>query len=248
LEKTDLLITGDTSIQHIAAGLGCPVLSLFLGSADSVKTGPWIQGATSLAGSASCAPCKHSNPCSEYSHLCGDSLGVTKVFAQASSLLRKESPMHQPQSSSTLRNEFEVTVWTHYLDAQPAELAPIPEQWRPAVQAWKSEFVNFEQSFKKLQSLVNQMSASLLANGNSDFQSVLAQARIIVGDMQRSFPEMQDSFFLLHRAFNESADSHFSQFKKIKNAWTEFELLTNLRKQLLAKIQTEGKPMETMDV
>ena len=153
--------------------------------------------------------------------------------------------MHQPTS---LRNEFEVTLWTHYLDAQPAELAPIPDQWRPASLAWKHEFSSFELCFKKLQSLVSQLSASLLANGNSDFQSVLNQAQKIANDMQRSFPDMQDSFFLLHRALLEPADSHFSQFKKIKNAWTEFELLTNLRKQLLEKIKIDEKPAETLDV
>jgi ADP-heptose:LPS heptosyltransferase len=246
--KTELLITGDTSIQHVAAGLGCPVLSLFLGSADAVKTGPWIQGATILTGSAVCSPCKHSTPCSQYSHLCGDSLGVAKVFTQTLSILRKESPMHYQQSSSTLRNEFEVTLWTHYLDAQPAELAPIPEQWRPAGQAWKREFVDLELCFKRLQNLVSQLSSSLLANGNSNFQSVLFQAQTIASDMQRNFPEMQDSFFLLYRALHEQTDSSFSQFKKIKNAWTEFELLTGLRKQLLGKIQADAQPMETMDV
>jgi hypothetical protein len=66
--------------------------------------------------------------------------------------------------------------------------------------------------------------------------------------MKNRYAEMQDSFTLLSNALSEPAQSHFAQFKRIKSAWIELEQLTELRKQLLAKIKFENISNEVMDV
>jgi ADP-heptose:LPS heptosyltransferase len=245
LNKASLLITGDTSVQHLAAGLQRPILSLFMGSADSVKTAPWIRGAHLLVGSVACQPCKHSSPCSQYSHLCGDSLGISKVLQVASQILRKENPM---QANTSLRNEFEVTLWTHYLDSQSPELTSIPMAWTTVAKSWKLEFIDFEIDCSRLQRLISQMSSSLLANNEGNFEVLQQEAKSLSAEMKNRYAEMQDSFTLLSNALSEPAQSHFAQFKRIKSAWIELEQLTELRKQLLAKIKFENISNEVMDV
>ena len=90
LKEASLLVTGDTSIQHLAAQNGCPVVSLFLGSADPVKTAPWQQGAWVIQGQAACAPCGHASPCHQPRHVCADSLKVETVFSLITGILAWE--------------------------------------------------------------------------------------------------------------------------------------------------------------
>lgn len=80
LANTDLLVSGDTSVQHLAAAQNCKVLSLFMGSADAIKTSAWQLGGYSIEGAADCYPCAHSKPCHQATHICGRSIKVDKVL------------------------------------------------------------------------------------------------------------------------------------------------------------------------
>lgn len=90
MRQARLLVTGDTSLQHLAAEERCQVVSLFLGSADFVKTAPWQSGAWVIRSKVSCAPCRHSEPCFQPSHLCAEDMEVDKVFNLVQSLLQNE--------------------------------------------------------------------------------------------------------------------------------------------------------------
>jgi ADP-heptose:LPS heptosyltransferase len=90
LQQAKLLITGDTSIQHLAAAVRCPTLALHLGSADPVKTSPWMRGAQVIQGKAGCRPCRHSEKCHQPRHLCGDSLSVEIVAGHAMQFLGQQ--------------------------------------------------------------------------------------------------------------------------------------------------------------
>jgi ADP-heptose:LPS heptosyltransferase len=81
LKKSRLLITGDTSAAHLAAETKTPALVLSLGSSDATKTSPWMFGAWILTTQTACAPCVHSSPCSQKSHLCGEDLKVSAVLS-----------------------------------------------------------------------------------------------------------------------------------------------------------------------
>jgi len=74
LKRAALLITGDTSIKHLANAATCKVVELSLGSSDYRRTGIYKAGSLIVQGQAACAPCPHSNPCSQASHLCAENV------------------------------------------------------------------------------------------------------------------------------------------------------------------------------
>lgn len=74
LNHADLLITGDTSITHLASGARCKVLELSLGSSDLHRTGIYRSGNLILQPRLKCAPCPHSGACSQPTHACAQQL------------------------------------------------------------------------------------------------------------------------------------------------------------------------------
>lgn len=110
LKHARMLITGDTSAAHLAAETRTPCLVLSLGSSDVSKTAPWMHGAWLLTTATACAPCVHSSPCSQQTHLCSEDLKVSAVvsvfrgiesdkpnfgFISPGILFRAEYDMHQ---------------------------------------------------------------------------------------------------------------------------------------------------------
>ena len=81
LKNARMLITGDTSAAHLAAETRTPCLVLSLGSSDPTKTSPWLFGAWVMSATTACAPCVHSNPCSQKTHLCGEDLKMSAVLS-----------------------------------------------------------------------------------------------------------------------------------------------------------------------
>ena len=59
----DALLTPDTGLMHLAAGLGVPVTALFLSSAWCHETGPYGLGHTIWQAAPECAPCLEAKPC-----------------------------------------------------------------------------------------------------------------------------------------------------------------------------------------
>jgi len=63
LANTRLLVTNDTGTMHLAAGLGLPVLAIFLATAQPWDTGPYLAGSCSLEPRLSCHPCAFGKAC-----------------------------------------------------------------------------------------------------------------------------------------------------------------------------------------
>lgn len=80
LKQARLLISGDTSIAHLAAEVRTPTIVLSLGSSDYSKTMPWCHGNWVLTAEVACSPCPHSSKCTQPTHLCGESLRVSSVL------------------------------------------------------------------------------------------------------------------------------------------------------------------------
>ncbi len=74
LNQSEMLITGDTSIKHLANAASCQVIELALGPSDHRRTGIYKEGALILSGRTECAPCPHSSPCHQASHRCAENL------------------------------------------------------------------------------------------------------------------------------------------------------------------------------
>lgn len=80
------LVTGDTSIMHLAALAGTSIVEVSIGSSNFDFTGPYCENAILVQAKISCAPCGHSTPCKEKSHLCAEKVSAAGV---ASTVLAK---------------------------------------------------------------------------------------------------------------------------------------------------------------
>lgn len=85
LKMARLLVTGDTSIKHLACQAGTPVVEISLGSSDALRTGAYADGSLIIQTKESCAPCVHSRPCHRDRHACAE-----KIPAEAVALIAGE--------------------------------------------------------------------------------------------------------------------------------------------------------------
>lgn len=92
LKEAALLITGDTSIKHLAALNDVPILELSLGSSQPLQTGAYSNNSVILQSRVACGPCPHSEKCSQATHRCGEKLGVESVYDAARMLLNLDRP------------------------------------------------------------------------------------------------------------------------------------------------------------
>ncbi len=107
LKNSALLVTGDTSLAHLAAETQTPVLVLSLGSSDFTKTMPWLQGAWVLSSEVPCAPCLHSSACPQAQHLCGQSLKVTTVLNVVAGILTNKYMFSIASPERLVRMEYQ---------------------------------------------------------------------------------------------------------------------------------------------
>jgi ADP-heptose:LPS heptosyltransferase len=63
LQRSELLVTGDTGPMHMAVAVGRPVVSMFLASAYGFETGPYSEGNLVLQPVIGCGPCNPNKPC-----------------------------------------------------------------------------------------------------------------------------------------------------------------------------------------
>lgn len=63
LSQMDLLLTNDTGTMHLAAGLGVPICSVFLATAQPWDTAPYRSGAICLEPDLPCHPCTFGQQC-----------------------------------------------------------------------------------------------------------------------------------------------------------------------------------------
>ncbi len=108
LEDSDLLITGDTSIKHIASASPVRVIELAVGSSDPFRTGPWKSGDLVLAGREACRPCGHSESCHREAHFCASSVNAEEVAAIAESYLVEADSVARVRASQA--TQFDVYV------------------------------------------------------------------------------------------------------------------------------------------
>ena len=82
-KRCALLLTGDTSIKHLASAARTPTVELSLGSSDFHRTGSYLQGSVIIQSREACAPCVHSSPCHREMHACAKRIpaGVVAMVA-----------------------------------------------------------------------------------------------------------------------------------------------------------------------
>ena len=71
LSRCAALISNDSGPVHLAAGVGCPVVSIVLAQGNFRATGPYLPGALALTADMDCAPCPRPRQCSHLNcHQC----------------------------------------------------------------------------------------------------------------------------------------------------------------------------------
>lgn len=63
LREMAMLVTNNTGTMHLAAGLGLPLLAIFLATAQPCDTGPYLPGSCCLEPTLPCHPCPHDHDC-----------------------------------------------------------------------------------------------------------------------------------------------------------------------------------------
>ncbi len=87
LRQCRLIVTNDTGTMHLAAGLGVPVLALFLATAQPWDTGPYREGSCSLEPRMDCHPCPFNAPC-PHAHACRQAVSPETAAGLVLSRLR----------------------------------------------------------------------------------------------------------------------------------------------------------------
>lgn len=88
LRRMRLLASNDTGTMHLAAGLGVPVLAVFLATAQPWDTGPYLEGSCSLEPDMDCHPCPFGKPC-PHEHACRSRVSAQTVFSLADAWLEQ---------------------------------------------------------------------------------------------------------------------------------------------------------------
>lgn len=232
LSEARLLVTGDTSLLHLAAQARCETIAIFLGSADPVKTSAWQNGSTLLTSTVGCAPCTHSKPCSQKSHLCAEEISVARVLAMTKGIL-----VGAPQRSfSSEFAKFETAVWFHYLEnenqSQLPRFASIAretkfsryEDWQKANETQKA----LEIATQDLKIAVDQTSRSLLVDQKSGNH---ARIDALVRGFIQKFSDQKDFVRQFLWAFENK--NEFEMIKSYRKAWLELSELIEIRGKIL---------------
>ncbi|WP_243310167.1 glycosyltransferase family 9 protein [Fundidesulfovibrio agrisoli] len=144
-----LLLSNDTGTLHLAAGLGVPVLGIFLSTAQPIDTGPYRPGSCSLEPDMACHPCSFSHECAQ-SWACHGEVTPAAVLHFLGAYLRGgawpearglgvrawetvldehgyldlRSLSGHGEGERAAWNRVQRTFWRQFLDAAPVEPAP----------------------------------------------------------------------------------------------------------------------------
>lgn len=212
-----LLITGDTSIQHLAVRSGIPILSLFLGSADPIKTSPWLVNPTIISSSAGCSPCRASQKCSQASHICAQSISVNQVLATALQMLAG-------QLEVTKHIGTEQVVWRTYLDQVKLS------------DSVKSEKNSVDIHIDRLSLKIEEISKVIFGQiSQQQAQQMAQEIKSEINLFKDNFPEMSDSVLSLDRSYEFLDRSFFEFLKMLRAGIKEMYALQQIRKSMAAQ-------------
>ncbi len=91
LRRADLLVTNDTGTMHLGAGLGLPVVAVFLATAQPWDTGPYRPGCLCLEPDTDCHPCAFGQDCRK-GEMCRGLVPAEAAVSCAESLLDGRRP------------------------------------------------------------------------------------------------------------------------------------------------------------
>lgn len=90
LNRAALLVSGDTSIKHLANAARCRVVEFALGSSDYRRTGIYKTDSLILHSRVACSPCPHSAACSQPAHSCAEEIDASSAANATHMFIRED--------------------------------------------------------------------------------------------------------------------------------------------------------------
>lgn len=243
LQNAAVLVSGDTSIKHLAAQVGTPIVEIAIGSSDAAKTGAYSAKAVILSSSAECAPCSHSQGCSQKSHLCAEDVTVEKVYAAVWDQLSGEKIEAQ-----NIYKALDRAVWSLYLDKETADFEKVyyrvltavlnqygNEKIQKAMPEWLEQSEKFRHWNEKARQALPERKT--LADKKNFQSSDIADLILCAQEILKSKKDTSGYF----QVFLESLMSRFANpvqiFDRVSLALNEVEELLNIRDAFTRRMQ-----------
>lgn len=244
LQNAAALVTGDTSIKHLAAQVGTPIVELVLGSSDVTKTAAFTSNTVAVQTQVPCAPCGHSQACSQPRQICAEDITVEQVFGAVWDQLSGEKI-----AARKINNAMERAVWSLYLDKNNAEAQPFytaacegtVQEVATQIRAehlidWNSQTQTYRSWLQKAKQTLP--SRATLAT-HKNFQSAdIADLVLLAQDILKSRIDQAGYF----QGFVEALLSRFSQpvqiYDRVDKALQELEELLEIRENFTEQLLT----------
>ncbi|KHD89748.1 MAG: lipopolysaccharide heptosyltransferase-I [Bdellovibrio sp. ArHS] len=244
LQNAALLISGDTSIKHMAAQLGTPIVEIAIGSSDPAKTAAYSSRAVVIQTQVACAPCAHSQACPQPSHLCAEDVSVEQVFGAVWDQLSGEK-----MAQRNLQLSLEKAVWTLYLDKANAQVEPFYasavaqflnhhplESLKAALPAWNERTADYRRWLEKANEVLP--TREELAIKRSFQTSDIADLILCAQEILKSKKDEVGYF----QVFVEALLSRFNQpvqiYDRVAAALQDVEELLSIRESFTRHLQT----------
>ncbi len=228
LHEAALLITGDTSIKHLAAQVGTPIVELALGHSDPVKTGAYATDTQVLCG------------------ILPEEISVDDVFAAAWHQLSGEK-----QRQQDLIKDFRRAVWKTYLDKENASSDP---GYVAVLMDLRNKY-DFSAQGKVIQDLAEQ--GALYAGWYEKIKTALPSKEFLAAKKTISTHEMADLILCAQDILKSKKDycGYFQSFveallnpyvkpvqlhERVSAALTDIAELLDIRENLLQYLQSHS--------
>jgi ADP-heptose:LPS heptosyltransferase len=126
IKKSEFVITGDTSIKHLAAAAKVRCLEISIGSSDIKKTGLYSELGIIIQSKEECSPCPHFSPCHQSDHFCARRISPEIVSVVIVDSIRNHS-MHLKQIAEEFSDQVEIfkpdIMTTGYWSAIPVGIS-----------------------------------------------------------------------------------------------------------------------------
>ncbi|MFS4458394.1 glycosyltransferase family 9 protein [Bdellovibrio sp. HCB2-146] len=237
LQGADLLVTGDTSIKHLAAQQGVPIVEISLGGSDPAKTGAFVESAEVLTAKIPCAPCVHSQACTQNSHRCAEAIDIDQVFAAVWRLLSGETIR-----DVNFERELDRSVWQAYLDKH---LQNDLIQLQPA-----AETLQAQQAINQdLRGMLRRIEKALPKKENFEKQKQISSLEVselilCAQDILRSGKDKAGYFQAYVESLTQKYSLPIQVYNRVSQALEEVRELLQLRERfvndLIAPVSKEG--------
>ncbi|MCB0368400.1 MAG: glycosyltransferase family 9 protein [Bdellovibrionales bacterium] len=122
LEGTQLLVSLDTSIKHLAVWSKTPTLEISIGSSHPIKTSGYQQGNYVLSSDYHCRPCDHSSSCIYNRNHCQDSISEDLIVNFIKLWIQERSLVNFSFLTISKGNELSIKKGEPWITSRPKEI------------------------------------------------------------------------------------------------------------------------------